>query len=244
MDCCDEKTKELIIQKYCEPNIIEKLLFDMYGNYVLQKVMSLSKEPITSKYISIIGPLMKKLNSYSFGLKLFNKLLSSFPALSSYVGNKNEGGKMKKMKCKKNNMKMGNNNDMDRFNGGNRNNMNTLNMNNNLYNNMFNNRNNLQMMNMINQQNNNKFQNGQMFNPRNNFYMPFQFNNNMNNNINNNMYMQNMMNNNNCGINYSNGSNMNNIMQFQQKMNNNNDNNNNKISNRPNMMFNYNNQQQ
>ena len=26
-----------------------------------------------------------------------NKLLSSFPALSSYVGNKNEGGKMKKM---------------------------------------------------------------------------------------------------------------------------------------------------
>ena len=100
---------------------------------------------------------MKKLNSYSFGLKLFNKLLSSFPALSSYVGNKNEGGKMKKMKCKKNNMKMGNSNDMDGFNGGNRNNMNTLNMNNNLYNNMFNNRNNLQMMNMINQQNNNKF---------------------------------------------------------------------------------------
>ena len=244
MDCCDEKTKELIIQKYCEPNIIEKLLFDMYGNYVLQKVMSLSKEPITSKYISIIGPLMKKLNSYSFGLKLFNKLLSSFPALSSYVGNKNEGGKMKKMKCKKNNMKMGNSNDMDGFNGGNRNNMNTLNMNNNLYNNMFNNRNNLQMMNMINQQNNNKFQNGQMFNPRSNFYMPFQFNNNMNNNVNNNMYMQNMMNNNNCGINYSNGSNMNNIMQFQQKMNNNNDNNNNNISNRPNMMFNYNNQQQ
>ena len=244
MDCCDEKTKELIIQKYCEPNIIEKLLFDMYGNYVLQKVMSLSKEPITSKYISIIGPLMKKLNSYSFGLKLFNKLLSSFPALSSYVGNKNDGGKMKKMKSKKNNMKIGNNNDMDGFNGGNRNNMNALNMNNNLYNNMFNNRNNLQMMNMINQQNNNKFQNGQMFNPRNNFYIPFQFNNNMNNNVNNNMYMQNMMNNNNFGINYNNGSNMNNIMQFQQKMNNNNDNNNNNISNRPNMMFNYNNQQQ
>ena len=52
MDCCDEETKELITQKYCEPQIIEKLLFDMYGNYVLQKVMNVSKEPLTNKYIS------------------------------------------------------------------------------------------------------------------------------------------------------------------------------------------------
>ena len=112
MDCCDQETKELIIQEYCKPSIIEKLLFDMYGNYVLQKVMSLSKEPLTSKYISIVGPLLEKLSSYSFGPKLFNKLLSSFPALSSYTGKKNEGGKMKKMKNKKNNLNKENNNNM------------------------------------------------------------------------------------------------------------------------------------
>ena len=243
MDCCDEETKDLIIQKFSEPYIIEKLLFDMYGNYVLQKIMGLSKEPFTSKYISVIGPLMKKLNSYSFGLKLYNKLLSSFPALSSYVGNKNEGGKMKKQKNKKNNMNFINKNNLDGFNGGNQKNMNALNMNN-LYNNMYNNnRNNMQMINMLNNQNNqnnNKYQNNQMIIPGNNFYIPFQFgNNNMNNN---NMYFQNMMNNanNNMGMNFNNN-NPNNFMQFQQNMNNNNDDNNIIVPNSS--MFNFNNQQ-
>ena len=103
MDCCDEDTRELITLKYCEPNIIEKLRFDMYGNYVLQKIISLSKEPLTTKYLSIIGPLMKKLNSYSFGQNLYNKLLSSFPSLSTYSGIKNDGGKNRKYKNKKNN---------------------------------------------------------------------------------------------------------------------------------------------
>lgn len=32
MNCCDEDTRELINKKYCEPNIIEKILFDIYGN--------------------------------------------------------------------------------------------------------------------------------------------------------------------------------------------------------------------
>ena len=239
MDCCDEETKELIIQKFSEPYIIEKLLFDMYGNYVLQKIMGLSKEPMTSKYISVIGPLMKKLNSYSFGLKLYNKLISSFPALSSYVGNKNEGGKMKKMKKNKNNMNFINKNNLDGFNEGNQNNMNSLNMNN-LYSNMYNNnRNNIQMNYMINNKINNKFQNNQMIMPGNNFYLPFQFgNNNMNNN---NMYFHNMMNNtNNMGMNFNNN-NTNNFMQFQQNMNNNNDSNNIIVPNIS--MFNFNNQQ-
>ena len=69
---------------------ITYLLNDMYGNYVLQKVMNLSKEPLTNKYISYIGPLMKNLSNYSFGSKLYNKLISSFPCLSNYVSNKND----------------------------------------------------------------------------------------------------------------------------------------------------------
>ena len=228
MDCCDQETKELIIQKYCEPDIIEKLLFDMYGNYVLQKVMSLSKEPLTSKYISIVGPLLKKLSSYSFGSKLFNKLLSSFPALSSYVGNKNESGKMKKMKNKKNNFNRGNN-IVEGFNGG---------KNNNMYNNIFNNRN--DMTNMMNQSNN-KFQNAQMFGPgmNNNFYIPYQFGNNMKNT--NNMLTPNMIRNN-LGMNYNNGNNMNIYMQFPQNVNIN-DNNNNTNPNGSKMIPKYNNQQ-
>jgi len=121
-------------------------------------------------------------------------------------------------------------NNMEGFNGG---------KNNIMYNNIFSNRNN--MINMMNQPNN-KFQNAQMFGPEmnNNFYLPYQFGNNMNNS-NNNILLPNMMSNN-FGMNYNNGNNMNNYMQFQQKMNNN-DNNSNNIPNGSNMISNFNNQQ-
>ena len=204
MDCCDEKTKDLITQKYCNPEICEKLLYDMYGNYVLQKVMNLSKEPLTNKYISYIGPLLKNLTSYSFGPKLYNKLISSFPCLSKYVVNKNDQGKMKKNKNKK---KTGMNNINPELNDMN---------NNEIYlNNRYahKNGNNMNMIGMMSQGNNinrnNKFQNIPMFNPNmgNNFYIPFQFQNDIGNNQNNNMIFQGMMNNNNYGINYGNGNN-------------------------------------
>ena len=241
MDCCDEETKEIIIHKYCEPYIIERLLFDMYGNYVLQKVMSLSKEPVTTKYISIVGPLMKKLNTYSFGVKLYNKLLSSFPALSSYVGNKNEV-KLKKMKTKKNNNSY-NIHKNDNNNGNN--NINTNTINSNIYNR-------IQMINMMNnqQQNNmnNKFQNNlfpQGIN-NNNFFIPFQYNNNNlnNNNPNNHLFLQSLMNSNNFGMNYNTGNNISNFIQFQHnKFNIDNNNNGSNVPNGAQMMFNFNNQQ-
>jgi hypothetical protein len=225
MDCCDENTKELISQKYCESYIIEKLLFDMYGNYVLQKIISLSKEPLTSKYLAIIGPLMKQLSSYSFGQKLYNKLLSSFPNLSNYLGIKGEGGKMKKFKGKKNNIKM-NNTD---------NNMNGLNL---INNNNYHYNSNMQMMNLQNNINFNN--NNSVFIPgMNNFYIPFQLNNNVNSpNSNNNFYLNNIMNNNNnYGINFSNSSNMNNFIQSF-----NNSKANNKMNKGSQLMVNFNNQ--
>jgi len=221
MDCCDEETKELITQKYCNPQIVETLLFDMYGNYVLQKVMNLSKEPLISKYISYIGPLMKNLSSYSFGPKLYNKLVTSFPGLSIYVGIKSESGKIKKMKNKKKNT-LGNNNEM-----------NDMNKNNNdmFRNNIFGNRpGNMNMMGMLgNNMNNrnNKFQSIPVFNPglRNNFYMPFQYQNNLRNNTNNNLMVQGIMQGNNYRMNYNNG-------------------NNNNVNNGSKLIYNYNNNQQ
>ena len=206
MDCCDEETKELITQKYCDPEIVEKLLYNMYGNYVLQKVMNLSKEPLTNKYISYIGPLMKNLTSYSFGPKLYNKLISSFPILANYTINRNDSGKIKRNKNKKKNPINNINNEM-----------NDMNKNNN--NDMFNNNsrfmpkggNNMNMMGIMDQGRNNKFQSIPMFNPgmNINFYMPFQFQNDMGNNQNNNMMFPGMMNNPNYGINYGNGNNNN-----------------------------------
>ena len=225
MDCCDEETKELICQKYCDKIIIEKLLFDLYGNYVLQKVISLSKEPLTSKYIEIVGPLMKNLSNISFGQKLYNRLIVNFPSLSAYVGIDNKKQKNKKTKNKKN---KNNYNDNTNSSNNSNNNMN-MNMNefvNNIYvNNSYN-------MNNING-NINQNNNGQILmmpGINNNYYIPFQINNNINNsnsNINKgNIPLQNLLNKNNFAMNTNNivNNNMNNLIQLQQALNRNNNN--------------------
>ena len=228
MDCCDETTKEYICQKYCDQNIVEKLLYDNYGNYVLQKVMSLSKEPLTTKYLEMIGPLMKNLSNFSFGQRLYNKLIASFPNLMSYMGLSSKVRKNKKLKNKRNKNEFegyfGNN---INFSNVNNNGINNINMeefvNNNIYV-----HNNYNMNNNLNNQNNN----GQLFMLPgiNNYLIPFQLNNNLNNfnNINpNNIPLHNLLNTNNLAMNnnivnnnYSN--NFNNILQFQLQGNRNN----------------------
>ena len=218
MDCCDEETKELICQKYCDKVIVEKLLFDSYGNYVIQKVISLSKEPLTTKYLEIIGPLMKNLNNISFGQKLYNRLIVSFPNLSTYIGIDGKKQKNKKLKNKKNN-----NNNFKNSNGNGNMNMNEF-VNNIYVNNSYN-------MNNING-NINQSNNGQILmmpGINNNYYIPFQLNNNINSsNINKgNIPLQNLLNKNNFAMNSNNivNNNMNNLLQLQQALNRNNNNN-------------------
>lgn len=72
-------------------DIIEELLVDMYGNYVLQKGIS-SASPEEQFYIlsvssfnKVIAPLMDKLKNYPFGIKLHTKLLITYPQLSTLM---------------------------------------------------------------------------------------------------------------------------------------------------------------
>ena len=115
------KIKDLIVEKFCEQKLVQTLLFDMYGNYVLQKTMSIAKEPYKSKFFSIVGPIMENLKVLTFGQKLYNKLLSSFPELNIYVkgNNKNNKKKNKKDIINSNNNNLGMNINNVMFNNGN-----------------------------------------------------------------------------------------------------------------------------
>ena len=164
LDCCDEETKELIVMKCCDVNIIRTLLFDVYGNYVLQKVILLTKEPIRSQFIHIIGPLMNYLQFYAFGPKLSNKLLTSFPELAKFInGGRGEENKYKKRRNKMLN-RINNNNNMNinslDLNTMHMNNFNVNNINhmNNIYNNAY-------IISQMNQNNLNPYNNyNQIFN--------------------------------------------------------------------------------
>jgi hypothetical protein len=85
LDCCDDETKQMIVEKLCEQKLVSSLLFDMYGNYVLQKTMMLAKEPYRMKFIQMVGPYLENLKVLTFGQKLYNKLLVSFPELAVYA---------------------------------------------------------------------------------------------------------------------------------------------------------------
>ena len=234
MDCSDESTRELICEKYCKKEIVEKLLFDNYGNYVLQKVIALSKEPLTSKYLEMVGPLMVNLSSLSFGQRLYNKLISSYPNLLMYIGGPIKQGKNRRFKNKKKNSNivdgyMGNNN-FNNINSINGNGINNMKMNefvNNIYvNNNYN-------MNNINNNFDRNNNNGNIFMTPgiNNYYFPYQLNNNVdninnfNNIIPNNIQLQNLLNTNNFAIEGSiSNNNINKLIQLRQRMNINNNN--------------------
>ena len=78
-----------MVVKLCEPEIIRSLLLDMYGNYVIQKALSVAKEPYYIKYIRAIVPIIDKLNTVSFGPKLYNKLINSYREIGQLVDHRN-----------------------------------------------------------------------------------------------------------------------------------------------------------
>ena len=84
LEYSDFNTKQNIIKNLCNINTVKNLLFDTYGNYVLQKTVLAANEPYRSKYIKYIAPLMDGLRNFPNGLIIMNKLLTHFPELQNY----------------------------------------------------------------------------------------------------------------------------------------------------------------
>lgn len=80
----DEETRIKIIKSLCNQKMVQTLLFNMYGNFVLQKVMQISNEPYKSTFCQLVGPLLNYLNQVPFGGKVLHNLLSKFPSLVKY----------------------------------------------------------------------------------------------------------------------------------------------------------------
>jgi len=83
-DNCNEETKANIIKEISHPEIVFHLLFDNYGNYVLQKALAFAHEPYLSTLIKAVIPHLEKLkHHYPFGNKLYLKLINSYPELQN-----------------------------------------------------------------------------------------------------------------------------------------------------------------
>ena len=86
MQFSDKDTIKLIFDKLVNDyNLVKAILFDMYGNYVIQRALSIAKEPYKTRLIEIIGPLLENLKILSYGNKLYSKLINNYPDLIKYI---------------------------------------------------------------------------------------------------------------------------------------------------------------
>ena len=134
LEYCDFNTKQYIIKSLCNFQTVKSLLYDTYGNYVLQKTLFASTEPYRSMYIKHIAPLIDGLKNMPNGLIIIHKIISHFPELQNYVqmgSNKNRN--YNTYNCRGNSININNINN-NNFNNNNFSNFNS-NMNNNFNNN-------------------------------------------------------------------------------------------------------------
>ena len=85
LEYSDFNTKQHIIKVLCNFDTVKYLLYDTYGNYVLQKTVLAANEPYRSMYIKFIAPLIEGLRNCPNGLIIMNKLLTHFPELQNYI---------------------------------------------------------------------------------------------------------------------------------------------------------------
>ena len=88
LEFCNFETKQMIIKNLCNYNSIKFLLYNMYGNYVLQQIITISNEPYKSIYIKNVAMLFNGLFMFPFGNIVIYKLKCQFPELNNYINNK------------------------------------------------------------------------------------------------------------------------------------------------------------
>lgn len=76
--------KEAMVKEIMQANSFFDFLLDQYGNYVIQKALSVAVEPFFSEFIDRLKPDIERLRmSNDFGLKIYNRLVKQYPQLSS-----------------------------------------------------------------------------------------------------------------------------------------------------------------
>ena len=100
LEYCDFQTRQNIIKNLCNFETVKNLLYNSYGNYVLQKTILVANEPYRSLYLKYIAPLIDGLKSLPNGYIIIHKILNQFPELQGF--SKNNTNKNQNMNMNKN----------------------------------------------------------------------------------------------------------------------------------------------
>ena len=93
LEFCDFQTRQNIIKSLCNFETVKSLLYNSYGNYILQKTILASNEPYRSMYIKYMAPLIDGLKNLPNGYIIIHKILNQFPELQSFSANNSKMNK-------------------------------------------------------------------------------------------------------------------------------------------------------
>ena len=81
----NDLTKEIINKLLSSQGVTKQMLYNAYGNYVVQRAIGNANQEDQIKLLYLIAPLMGELKKYNFGLKLYHKLTSQYPILMNLL---------------------------------------------------------------------------------------------------------------------------------------------------------------
>ena len=84
LEFSDFQTKQHIIKSLCNFETVKNLLYNSYGNYVLQKTILAANEPYRTMYIQFIAPLIDGLKNLPNGYIIIHKIVNQFPELQGF----------------------------------------------------------------------------------------------------------------------------------------------------------------
>ena len=93
LEFCDFQTKQNIIKNLCNFETVKNLLYNSYGNYVLQKTILAANEPYRSMYLKYIAPLIEGLKNLPNGYIIIHKIMNQFPELQAFSRNNSNKNK-------------------------------------------------------------------------------------------------------------------------------------------------------
>ena len=101
----------MFVEKLSHPEILEELILDDHGNYVIQKALHYADTKTKENMLKNIIPLIPKIKEVSFGERLLSKMYATYPQLNanSNYNYKNNTNNPNNKNNNNNNKNLGNN---------------------------------------------------------------------------------------------------------------------------------------
>jgi hypothetical protein len=92
MRCADPPTKAMMIAELMDPNELEKLMRDSYGNYVIQTALEFAPADICVHLIEAMRPILPGIRQTPYGRRIQSKVQERESRLHVYTGRSSSQG--------------------------------------------------------------------------------------------------------------------------------------------------------